>query len=182
MNKDQDGNVVPVITLVLYFGTEEWKYPSNLKGIIDIPDILEPYVSDYSINVFKIAFLEDETVRSFKSDFRIIADYFVQKRKNADYKGSRENFKHVDEFLKFMNVFTGDSRYDITFSDEEKERGICMCDVMEKAEAKGIEIGIKNGIHSSVSLLRKSGINDECIEKMIMEEYHLTIEEVKEYV
>lgn len=49
--------------------------------------------------------------------------------------------KHVDEFLKLMKVLTGDSRYDITFTLEEKKGEIRMCDVMEKAENIGIAKG-----------------------------------------
>jgi hypothetical protein len=40
---------------------------------------------------------------------------------------------------------TGDSRYEIKFSQEEKERGVSMCNVIDKAENKGIEKGIEIG-------------------------------------
>lgn len=38
------------------------------------------YVNDYKINVFEVAFLTPEQVNMFKSDFREVADFFVQKR------------------------------------------------------------------------------------------------------
>ena len=47
----------------------------------------------------------------FTSDFKIVADYFVQKRKNGKYKPSSDVIRHVDAILKFMAVFTGDQRY-----------------------------------------------------------------------
>lgn len=37
---------VPVITLVIYFGSGKWKH-TNLKEIFEIPDYLDDYVSDY---------------------------------------------------------------------------------------------------------------------------------------
>lgn len=145
--KENEGKpVVPVITLVLYFGEEQWTYPHNLKGILNIPNNLEPYISDYQTNIFSIAYLDENTVELFQSDFRIVADYFVQKRKNKDYIPNPKVLKHVDEFLKLMKVLTGDSRYDVTFTLEEKKGEIRMCDVMEKAENTGIAKGITMGI------------------------------------
>ena len=64
--------------------------------------ILEPYVNDYKANIFNIAFLDDETVQMFQSDFRIVADFFVQKRKNKDYVPDEHKIKHVDEMLKLL--------------------------------------------------------------------------------
>lgn len=69
----------PVITLVLYFGTTKWDKPINLHGCFEIPDEMKSFVNDYKINLFQIAFLSDEKVKKFKSDFGIIADFFIQK-------------------------------------------------------------------------------------------------------
>lgn len=64
-----------------------------------------------SINVFEITYFTDAQVKMFTSDFRIIADYFVQIRKNKDYEPPEQAIKHVDALLKFIAVMTGDSRY-----------------------------------------------------------------------
>lgn len=36
---------------------------------------LKPFVNDYHIKVFEIAFLDDDTRKLFKSDFRHVVDY-----------------------------------------------------------------------------------------------------------
>ena len=56
-------------------------------------------------------------------DFRIIARFFVEKRKNPDYiPEDPMEIEHVDEFLKLMAVLTGDNRYvDILRFDGKKE-------------------------------------------------------------
>ncbi len=74
----------PVVTMVLYFGTSRWDAATSLHEFVAIPEELENYVTDYKMNVFEIAYLTDEQVNSFQSDFRFVADYFVQKRKNKD--------------------------------------------------------------------------------------------------
>lgn len=52
----------PVVTIVLYFGTNRWNYPKNLKGCFDVDTRLDKYVSDYHMNLFEIAFLPEETI------------------------------------------------------------------------------------------------------------------------
>ena len=80
----------PVATLVLYFGTEEkWSKAKHLYDCFEIPEKLKPFVNDYKINVFNIAFLSPKTISMFKSDFKIIAEYFRTKRLNQKYKGSK---------------------------------------------------------------------------------------------
>ena len=145
LKENKDKEKVPVVTLVLYYGSTRWKSPCNIKGVINVMEELKPFMNDYKANIFEIAFLDDETVQMFTSDFRIVADFFVQKRKNNDYEPDKQVITHVDEVLKFLRTMTGDSRYEIEFSQEEKERGVSMCNVAEKVESKGIEKGKVEG-------------------------------------
>ena len=176
--ENDENPIVPVVSLVLHFGMKEWSSPYNLKGVIDIPKELEPYVNDYKANIFNIAFLDDETVQMFQSDFRIVADFFVQKRKNKDYVPDEHKIKHVDEMLKLLQVLTGDDRYNVKFSEAEKKEDIKMCDVMEKAVA---EERI-NSIKILVSSFRKHSFSDEEIIKELMESYGLSRDEATKYV
>lgn len=70
----------PVVTLVLYFGYKKhWDKARSLYEALgkNLDSGLEPFVNDYKINLFEIAWLSDEQIAGFKSDFRIVADYFV---------------------------------------------------------------------------------------------------------
>lgn len=172
LSENDENPIVPVVSLVLHFGMKEWSSPHNLKGVIDIPKELEPYVNDYKANIFNIAFLDDETVQMFQSDFRIVADFFVQKRKNKDYVPDEHKIKHVDEMLKLLQVLTGDDRYNVKFSEAEKKEDIKMCDVMERAVNKGKEEERINSIKVLVSSLEEFGISSEAIIEKIMEKFN----------
>lgn len=178
LSENDENPIVPVVSLVLHFGMKEWSSPHNLKGVIDIPKELEPYVNDYKANIFNIAFLDDETVQMFQSDFRIVADFFVQKRKNKDYVPDEHKIKHVDEMLKLLQVLTGDDRYNVKFSETEKKEDIRMCDVMEKAVA---EERI-NSIKILVSSLEEFGISSEAIIEKVMEKFNFSRDEATKYV
>jgi len=150
---DNAGRAVrfPVITLVLYFGHDRhWNKPTTLYGCLDIPTELKPYVSDYRMNLFEIAYLEDEDVAKFRSDFRIVADYFVQMRKNRDYVASTATIRHVHELLQLMAVMTKDVRFEDIYNEEMEGRQTTMCEVLDRIENRGIEKGIQRGIEKGI--------------------------------
>ena len=186
LSENDENPIVPVVSLVLHFGMKEWSSPHNLKGVIDIPKELEPYVNDYKANIFNIAFLDDETVQMFQSDFRIVADFFVQKRKNKDYVPDEHKIKHVDEMLKLLQVLTGDDRYNVKFSETEKKEDIKMCDVMERAVNKGKEEVREeeriNSIKVLISSLEEFGISSEAIIEKVMEKFNFSRDEATKYV
>ena len=138
----------PVATLVLYFGTEEkWSKAKHLYDCFEVPEKLKPFVNDYKINVFNIAFLSPKTISMFKSDFKIIAEYFRAKRLNQKYKGSKEKLKHANETLKMFSALTGDDSFEKVYNEGNfKKGGITMCDVVERIRDEGITEGINKGI------------------------------------
>ncbi len=95
----------PVVTIVLYFGTQPWKKSLSLYESLDIPEELKPFTNDYKVNLFEIAYLTDEQVAMFQSDFKIVADFFVQLRKygkNATF--TDDIMIHVDEITQLLSV------------------------------------------------------------------------------
>jgi hypothetical protein len=114
--------IIPVVTIVLYFGTEErWNAPTNLKAVLQIPEGLDAYVNDYQIHVFEIAWLTDEEIARFHSDFRIVANYFAQIRRDRNYRpDDPTEIKHVDAVLKLLGVMTGDPKFTMISPKEVK--------------------------------------------------------------
>ena len=145
-NKNQKKRY-PVATLVLYFGTEEkWYKEKHLYDCFEVPEKLKPFVNDYKINVFNIAFLSPKTIAMFKSDFKIIAEYFRAKRLNQNYKGSKEKLKHANETLKMFSALTGDDSFEKVYNEGNfKKGGITMCDVVERIRNDGRTEGITEG-------------------------------------
>lgn len=129
----------PVATLVLYFGTEEkWSKAKHLYDCFEVPEKLKSFVNDYKINVFNIAFLSPKTISMFKSDFKIVAEYFRTRRLNQKYKGSKEKLKHANETLKMFSALTGDDSFEKVYNEGNfKKGGITMCDVVERIRNDG---------------------------------------------
>lgn len=122
-------------------------------------------------------------ITEVRSDFRIIAEYFVNKRKNVDYVPSSQEIKHVDEFLKLLQALTGDERY---YEVLDVLEGFKMCEVLDRAENRGIAIGEERGreemaneINQLNSILLEQGrmddlrraVTDRAYQKQLMAEY-----------
>lgn len=69
----------PVITIVLNFSMKRWTSGKSLHEILKIPKELKPYVQDYKIYVFDIAFLDDDVINTFTSDFKAVARFSDKK-------------------------------------------------------------------------------------------------------
>ena len=134
----------PVITLVLYFGTKPWSAGKSLYEVLEIPEDLIKYVNDYTINLVEVAFLEQEQIDLLQSDFKILADFLVQKRKGNDFYPNYPS-KHIDVLLKMIGVLSVDKRYlDILEElkethDLSKEEEVNMCEVYDKIFQKGVQ-------------------------------------------
>src|SRR5699024_8328379 len=129
------------ITIVLYFGDTPWRGHRSLQDRVSRMEGVAG--NDYRIHVFEIAFLTDEQVRMFRSDFGIIADYFVKKRRGEIYEGNQKPIRHVDAMLKFMAVFAKDQRFLKIKLDEKEE--VNMCVILDRVEERGRQEGIRMG-------------------------------------
>lgn len=183
-NKKQ--KLYPVITLVLYFGVTHWNHGKSIYEVLDIPEELKAFVSDYKINVIEVAFLTQNQIEKFRSDFRLIADFFVQKRLKGKYIPPNLPIKHTDEFLKLLAIMVGDERYreiiDEMKNREENKGGETMCEIYDQIEQQGIEKGIQKGIQEGIQKgiisLYKKGIitlSDASKELSVSEEEFLNM-------
>ena len=78
---------------------------------MNIPELYKNYVKDYEVMVFDVAYLQDEIIEKFTSDFKLIARFFKNRRLGKQNIFNNENICHVQEFIDFLSVFTNDKRY-----------------------------------------------------------------------
>lgn len=182
LNSNSQASRYPVVTLVLYFGYKKhWDQPFTLHECLNIPDEFRPFVSDYRINIFEIAYLSKEQVNLFKSDFKIVADYFVQKQETGDYVGNHETLVHVQETLSLMSTMTGDYRFEkvLSFENDMEGAGIkTMCDVLDRIEERGIEKGEMKKAKEIAINLHAMGMEDSLIAKTI----NVSLDVIKQWI
>lgn len=133
----------PVVTIVLYFGMKEWDGPTTLWELANVPDELKPFVPNYHINLVQVAFLEEDVIQKFSSDFRTIAKFFRAKKLGNEremmYNDEKE-WLHVSEMMEFFHTFTGDARYrehKAFLVEESRKGGFKMCTLLDTFEKEG---------------------------------------------
>ena len=151
-----------------------------------MPDELRPFISDYEIHVVEVAWLTDEEIERFTSDFKIVADFFAQKRKNGDYKPTDREIVHINETLELLKAITNDDRFAMTV-EEGREMPKTMCEVLDRVENRGIQKGIQEGIQKGrvmeyIALRREEGYSMESILQGLIERFRLTKEQATKYL
>ncbi len=144
----------------MFQSSGKWSTHKNLLSCFKVPEELKPFVNDYKINVFNIAWLSDKTIDMFQSDFKIVAKYFQTLRLKKNYKGSTEEIRHVDALLKMLSALTGDNSFEEIYNKSNlKEGGVTMCEVVERIKNEGVleakEEIIRNLIESNAGSLEQ---------------------------
>ena len=125
------------------------------RQALDIDEGLKPYVNDYKINLFEIAYLDREIIDSFKSDFWILADYLHQMRVNRNYVADKKAIGHIEELLMLMFAMTGDKRFEEIIDEANTKEVVNMCEVLDIVEARGIEKGIEKGREEGADIISR---------------------------
>jgi len=135
--------LLPVITLVLNMSDRRWSGCKSLADIMKIPVEFEPFFQDYKVMVVDVAFLEDDVIERFQSDFKLVAKFFKNRRLGVEPLGDDSEIKHVTELIDFISVFANDIRYKKIQSNIEKmkEKGekVNMCYVAQRLLDRGAD-------------------------------------------
>ena len=116
LHKEQ--KLLPVITCVLYLGTQSWKYPLSLSDMLDIPNdeqaVWKKMTEDYGIHVISLVNQPREIREQYQSDFRIIADYLAYYDDETglieEWMQNRQILVHPEQLLDLLAALSGDRR------------------------------------------------------------------------
>ena len=69
-------DLVPVITLVIYIGSESWSAPLSLKEIyLEADSVILAHVPDYHVNLITSKEMQDGEIDEFHSNLREVMLY-----------------------------------------------------------------------------------------------------------
>lgn len=156
--------MIPVISLILYYGYEDWTGPESVLDMLDISEewrpFLEPLIANHQIRVVHLARQDEETRKKYQSDFRHVVDYLAyvrqkNKEKLKEFMCDRSRkIIHPQEYLDVMHAFTNDRRYlEIAESIqkyEEKGEEMNMCILLDMREEEGLKKGMQKGMQKGV--------------------------------
>ena len=178
-----DQKLLPVLTVVLYFGKEEWKSPLSLMDILKIPKGQETFweneIQNHRIHVIPMLHQPEELRKKYQSDFRIVADYLAcydTDKENIMRQLRKDNQKliHVEQTLDMLSAFSGDNRfkeiksYYENMNDEEKGERNTMCILLDAVEEEGVKKGIERGIEQGIEQVTMTMIQKQISDNEII--------------
>ena len=166
----------PVINIVLYLGYEKhWNAPLSLSSCFHMPKRLKPYLSDYKTNLFEIAWLDEETVSKFQSDFRFIIEYCTQAQKKVIWEPMYGEADHINEIFELLYDMTEDERFLIVLEEPRLGGNSTMPSVvLDRIEYRGMMLGRDDGLKTG----REYGKED--LAKLLLQKGKVTVEDIQE--
>lgn len=135
----REDRLIPVVTLVVYFGAEKWDGPLSIHEMFGPVDAeLLPYIPDYRINLLAPASIEDGAFQKFGTSLREVLSFIkysgdpdrLQALTSAD-----ENFRHLGRSE--IDVLNACVNANLEIETEENSReGVNVCKAIEEIAAR----------------------------------------------
>ena len=175
IHKEQ--KLAPVITLVTYYGQEEWDAPKDIYEMLNMPDEWKQgentFIHNYPMNFVHMGKLPDEVRERFTSDVRLLVEYLacrddLEKLKKLT-KDMNQKISHPEDLLDALST-VADKRYleikDVIINKPEKEE-LTMCVLVDELEKTGKAKGKAEDI---IDLLEECDTVPEWLKNHIMQE------------
>ena len=142
----KDDRLIPVITLVIYFGADKWNAPRSIYDMFEIKDkrILS-FVTDYHINLIAPYELDGEKAERLHSNLKEVLLYIKNsndKEKLRDLVQSDKKFSRLErDAVDIINVFTNSK---LKINDNQEVVDVCkaLLDIKEEGRLEGRLEGI----------------------------------------
>ena len=146
----KEDKLMPVITLVVYFGEESWDGPQSIREMLNTKDeVILSYVQDYKLNLIVPATIRDEEFDKFHTDLGAILQFIKhQSQEDNTWMQDYKRFEQVErEAVDVINKLTGTN---INYKESEEVVNMCRAwdNSMTKAREEGHSVGLKEG-HSA---------------------------------
>lgn len=170
--------LVPVITLVIYFGSESWSAPLSLKEMYSGADsVLLAHAPDYHVNLIAPGEMEDVEIDEFRSNLREVMMYIKYSKDRAKLDEIMErdsNFQSMErQAAEVINVVTGSK---LKYPEGKGSVNMCLAIQQMREESR---------IEGAVLMCKDLGLSLADTIKRIAEKFQLSEKEssdaVKQY-
>jgi hypothetical protein len=178
--KEGNAKLKPVITLVMYWKHNKWKYATTLREMFDEVVLgyleehdLKDYIPDYRMNIFTPEGATIDKLNCFATDLKDIIAY-VKYSKNKDKlrKYANDNDTELNrESVALINELTNSD-----LKIEEGKETVKMCKAIEDIREEGRQEG---SIIGFITACREFDKTDDEIMQLITDRYSIDINEVR---
>lgn len=168
--------LLPVITLIVYFGADEWDAPRSIHDMLLIKDErILPFVTDYKVNLIAPSEISEPELDKFRTDLRAVLKYIKyskDKKKLKQMIEEDESYRDVQrETVTLINTVTNSN-----LKISQGEESVDMCEAI-----KGIfEDGKAEGESKSRLEIAKEMLADNVPIETIMKYTKLPLSKIQE--
>ena len=140
---------VPVITIVIYYGTDgKWDGAKYLYDMLEIDKELEPFVTNYKLNLFDYHECQDFSI--FKTEnrelFELLSCAGDRKKMSNLLSENYERYNRLaPETAQTICDIAGIKRHCVQKAEEKKEEEVDMCRAWDEQEEWGRMKGLAQG-------------------------------------
>ncbi len=141
--------LLPVVTLAVYFGADEWDGPLSLGQMYaDCDGAVLKFAPDYHINLIAPYHLDDSDIDRFQTNLREVFRYIKyskDKNKLGEVLSTDDRFKSVErQAVDVINIVTSS---EIKYPEGKEMVDMCLAieQMKEESEKRGEERGEKRG-------------------------------------
>ena len=161
----KEDRLIPVITLVIHFGAEEWDGPLSLHEMMEVknPELLK-YVQDYRIHLIDPSGLTEEDLRKFSTSLREVLGYIKCSQDGKEIMDFSRNNPRMIMDADAARVIRTITNTPVEIREDEEEVDMCkgieelMEDSRQEGRKEGREEGKTVGIVQTLSGLVKDNI------------------------
>ena len=177
--------LMPVVTIVIYYGEKVWDAATSLHGILNIPTELTPYVNDYRMLLVEARqnnlYFHNGNNQDLFNLFGILLD---QNKTKRDRKAKAIEYTKEHEVSDtILKTEAGAANCIIDFDVLKQEGGNSMWSVFEETakegEARGEVRGEARGI---IDTCHDFGLPDEDILKKLQDKMNISLQTAQEYL
>ncbi len=141
-------HLIPIVTLVIYFGSDSWDAPLSLKEMYsDVDNTILAHAPDYHVNLIAPKEMSDAEINAFHSSLREVMLYIkYSKDKQTLNKIVKEDIKFQSmerQAAEVINVVTGSK---LKYPKGKGDVNMCLAiqQMREESEIKGAVLMCKN--------------------------------------
>lgn len=151
--------LLPIITLTLYFGADEWAAPKDLHGMLSANEDILKFVDNYHLHLIVPAEIDDEDFTKFHTELSLALKYVKyskDKKKLIEIVNEDTAYKSVSrKTADMVNVVTNSNLH----YNSGKER-VDMCEAIEGIRNDAMKEGIAKGLEEGVLKTLIGLVND----------------------
>lgn len=155
----KEDKIIPVITVVLYFGEKPWDGPRSLKDMMGWKgEEAESYIQDYKMNLLIPSEMKDAEIETLQSSLREVF-YFLKYagdwKKLEKILDKNERFRSLEK--EAAVVISTLTNTDIKIKESEEKQD--MCEAIEQMKQESMEMGLEKAESKIIINMYRKGYN-----------------------